>query len=90
MKMSDEMIKEEFEKGKKNPENMVSVNYQKIISGYDAIDKSAAIGFYMKCKTTERLSKIEVLSKVIADCENYDCADNVICYIQDLLEEISE
>lgn len=62
--MTDERIKEEFEKGKSNPENVVTAHYQKLIAEYDAVDKAAAIGYYMKCKTAERLAKIEALEEL--------------------------
>ena len=77
--MTDEKVKEEFEKGKSNPENTVTAHYQELISEYDAVDKAAAIGYYMKCKTAERLAKSEVLESLLDDYTSNGC--NQIEYI---------
>jgi len=44
--------------------------------------------FMKMLKDHERKAEIQILNKIISNCKDYDCADNVICYIQDLLEEI--
>ena len=88
--MTDERIKEEFEKGKSNPENVVTAHYQKLIAEYDAVDKAAAIGYYMKCKTAERLAKIEALEAVKREAEASSDYEMFIRSIDSMIAELKE
>lgn len=93
--MDDAKIKEEFEKGKSDPRNTVSANYQALIAHYDAVDKAAAIGFYMKCNTDERLAKIEVLEEVSYMIDEFtfaddNCHENAKLRITNMINELKD